>query len=52
MTAQDIWMLLTMVTLGLELFEYAILLKIRFSNAAPDYRWKRGGRRQQGSIHQ
>ena len=42
MTAQDVWMLLAMITLCLELFEYAILLRIRFSNAAPDYRWKRG----------
>ena len=42
MTAQDSWMLLAMITLCLELFEYALLLRIRFSNAAPDYRWKRG----------
>ena len=42
MTAQDTWMLLAMITLCLELFEYAVLLRIRFSNAAPDYRWKRG----------
>ena len=42
MTAQDVWMLLAMITLCLELFEYAVLLRIRFSNAAPDYRWKRG----------
>ena len=38
MTAQDTWMLLAKITLCLELFEYAILLRIRFSNAAPDYR--------------
>ena len=42
MTAQDSWMLLAMTTLCLEIFEYGFLLKIRFSNAAPDYRWKRG----------
>ena len=50
MTAQDVWMLLAMITLCLELFEYAILLRIRFSNAAPDYRWKRGWTAKQRAI--
>lgn len=49
MTAQDTWMLLAKITLCLELFEYAILLRIRFSNAAPDYRWKRGRRAKQSA---
>ena len=37
MTALDIWLLMTKITLFLELIEYMIVLHIRFSNATLNF---------------
>ena len=38
MTAMDYWMLMCKLLVGFELFEYAVLLHIKFGNAAKDNR--------------
>ncbi len=51
MTALDNWMLMCKLIVAFELFEYAVLLHIKFANAVKDYRWMKKDKGKKGSIN-